>query len=129
VALTSIHLLVYSDDAAATRAFFRDVLGWPYLEGAESAPGWLIFKTGPSELGVHPTSYTHEGEEHSHPRHHSISLMCDDIAATVAELEAKGAEFVGPIEDYGFGREANMKVPAADEVLVYEPHHPKAYEL
>ena len=124
-----MHLLVYSDDAAATRAFFRDVLGWPYLEGAESAPGWLIFKTGPSELGVHPTSYTHEGEEYSHPRHHSISLMCDDIEATVADLQAKGAEFAGPIDDYQFGRGANMRVPAADEILVYEPHHPKAYAL
>ena len=55
--------------------------------------------------------------------------MCDDIEATVAELEAKGAEFAGPIEDYDFGRGATMSVPAADDILVYEPHHPKAYKL
>jgi len=128
MALKAIHLLGYSDDATATRAFFRDVLGWPHVEEPD-VPGWLIFKTGPSELGVHPTSYSHEGAEYSHPRHHSISLMCDDIEATIAELEARGAEFDGPIEDFDFGRGATLKVPAADDMLVYEPHHPEAYGL
>jgi catechol 2,3-dioxygenase-like lactoylglutathione lyase family enzyme len=127
--ITAVHLLVYSDDPVATREFLRDVLGWPYLEHADSAPGWLIFRTGPSELGVHPTRYTHEGTEHSHPRQHSISLMCDDIEATVAGLEERAAEFAGPIEDLGFGRGASLKVPGADDILVYEPHHPIAHGL
>ena len=61
--ITAIHTLVYSDDPDATRAFLRDVLGWPYVEHPESSPGWLIFKTGPSELGVHPTWGTHEGQD------------------------------------------------------------------
>ena len=127
--ITAIHLLVYSDDAAATRTFLRDVLGWPYVEHAESAPGWLIFRSGPSELGVHPTSETYEGREYSHPRHHSISLMCDDIAATVAELAAKGAEFTGPPEDLGFGIGTSVKVPSADDILLYQPKHPEAHGL
>jgi catechol 2,3-dioxygenase-like lactoylglutathione lyase family enzyme len=127
--ITAIHLLVYSDDAAATRTFLRDVLGWPYVEHAESAPGWLIFRSGPSELGVHPTSETYEGREYSHPRHHSISLMCDDIAATVAELGAKGAEFTGPPEDLGFGIGTSLKVPSADDILLYQPKHPEAHGL
>ena len=59
--ITSIHTLIYSDDPPATRAFLRDVLGWPYVEHAESGSGWLIFRCGPSELGVHPTSGTWEG--------------------------------------------------------------------
>ena len=126
--ITAVHLLVYSDDPLATRGFLRDVLGWPFVEEPD-VPGWLIFRAGPSELGVHPTSYTHEGTEHSEPRQHSISLMCDDIEATVAELEAKGAELAGPIEDFGFGRGASLKVPAADDILVYEPHHPIAHGL
>ena len=29
--ITSIHTLIYSDDAQATRAFLRDVLGWKYV--------------------------------------------------------------------------------------------------
>ena len=30
--ITAVHTLIYSDDAPATRAFFRDVLGWPFVE-------------------------------------------------------------------------------------------------
>ena len=127
--LTAIHLLIYSDDPEATRAFFRDVLAWPYVDQPDSTPGWLIFKTGPSELGVHPTSYTHEGEAHSHPRHHSISLMCDDVEATKAELEGKGAEFAGSVEDMGFGLAVMLKVPGADDIMLYEPRHPEAHSL
>jgi predicted enzyme related to lactoylglutathione lyase len=127
--LTAIHLLIYSDDPVATRSFFRDVLGWPHVEHAESAPGWLIFKTGPSELGVHPTNETYEGTTYSHPRHHSISLMCDDIAATRAALESKGAEFAGPVEDMGFGLAVMLKVPGADDLMLYQPQHPEAHSL
>jgi catechol 2,3-dioxygenase-like lactoylglutathione lyase family enzyme len=125
--LNAVHTLIYSDDPPATRAFLRDVLGWPCVEEPD-VPGWLIFKTGPSELGVHPTSYTHEGTEHSHPLHHEIALMCDDIEATVAELGGKGAVF-GPVEDLGFGLAANLQLPGAGEILVYEPRHPLAYDL
>jgi catechol 2,3-dioxygenase-like lactoylglutathione lyase family enzyme len=125
---TAIHLLIYSDDPEATRAFFRDLLGWPYVE-EEDVPGWLIFKTGPSELGVHPTSYMHEGKAYSHPRHHSVSLMCDDIEATRAELERKGAEFTGAVEDMGFGLAAMLRVPGTDDIMLYEPRHPEAHSL
>ena len=124
--ITSVHTLIYSDDAEATRAFLRDVLEWPYVE---SDGGWLIFKTGPSELGIHPTSGTHEGEEWSHPRHHSVSLMCDDVEATVIELEAKGAEFSGAIQDLGFGLGITLELPGAGGMLLYQPKHPTAYDL
>ena len=105
------------------------MLGWPYVEDPESGPGWLIFKTGPSEMGVHPTSGTWEGHEYSHPLHHSVSLMCDDIEATVAELEARGATFSGGIEDLGFGLATNLALPGAWEILLYEPRHPEAQSL
>ncbi|MGA1981178.1 MAG: VOC family protein [Acidobacteriaceae bacterium] len=76
--VTSIHTLIYSDDAPATRAFLRDVLGWPYVEDAAGGgEGWLIFKTGPSEMGVHPTHSVYDGKTYESPRHHLISLMCD----------------------------------------------------
>lgn len=124
--ITSVHTLIYSDDPEATRAFLRDVLEWPY---AESEPGWLMFKTGPSELGIHPTSGTYEGGESSYPRHHSISLMCDDVEATVAQLKAKGATFTGGIQDFGFGLGITLELPGAGDVLLYEPKHPTAYDL
>jgi catechol 2,3-dioxygenase-like lactoylglutathione lyase family enzyme len=127
--ITAVHTLIYSDDPEATRAFLRDVLGWPYVEHPESGPGWLIFKTGPSELGVHPTTGVYEGEAYSHPRHHSISLMCDDLEATKAELESRGAAFAGAIEDMGFGLAVMLNVPGADALLLYQPQHPEAHSL
>jgi predicted enzyme related to lactoylglutathione lyase len=126
--ITAVHLLVYSDDPAATRAFFRDVLEWPFVD-ADSAPGWLIFRSGPSELAVHPTSQTHEGVTYEHPRHHSISLMCDDIVATKADLERRGAAFSGAVREMGFGVTLMLKVPGADDIMLYEPRHPEAYGL
>ncbi len=124
--ITAVHTLVYADDAEAARAFFRDVLGWSHVD---ADGGWLIFKTGPSELGVHPTSADHGGEPWSTSQHHEISLMCDDIESTVAELTAKGAEFTGEITDRGFGLTTVLRVPGAGEMMIYQPHHPTAHDL
>lgn len=127
--VTSIHAMIYSDDAAATRAFLRDVLGWPFVEHGDSEPGWLIFRSGPSEIGVHPTVSEWHGKTYTSPRHHSISLMCDDIQATVAELRQKGAEFRGEVEDHGYGWVIMMAVPGADDIQLYQPNHPVAHSL
>jgi Glyoxalase/Bleomycin resistance protein/Dioxygenase superfamily len=81
--ITAVHLLQYSRDPAADRAFLRDVLGWPNVEDVSSEPGWLIFALPPTELGVHPTDAEPVTELH---------LMCNDVAAAVAELQSKGVE-------------------------------------
>jgi predicted enzyme related to lactoylglutathione lyase len=127
--ITAVHTLIYSDDADATRAFFRDVLEWPFAEDGESGSNWLIFRTGPSELGVHPTSSEHEGQTYSSPRQHLFSLMCDDIHRTLAELKAKGAEFEGDVTDRGYGFAIELLVPGADPIQVYQPKHAVAYDL
>ena len=122
--ISAIHTLVYADDADAARAFFRDVIGWPHVD---SGGGWLIFRTGPSELGVHPTSSEHGGQTWSTNQHHEISLMCDDLEATIAELTAKGARFTRDIRDEGFGRTTMVEVPGAEPIMLYQPHHPTAH--
>lgn len=127
--ITSLHTMIYSDDPAKTRAFLKDVLGWPSVEHGESSAGWLIFRSGPSEMGVHPTSGVWEGKPYQEPLHHTISLMCDDIRATIAELRGKGAEFRGDVEDQGFGLTINLILPGAGEILLYEPRHPLAFDL
>ncbi len=104
-----MHTLVYADGAEAARAFFRDVLGWPHVD----AGGWLIFRTGSSELGVHPTTDEHGGQTWSTHQHHEISLMCDDIEEAVAELSAKGVHFTRDIRDDGFGLTTKLPVPGA----------------
>jgi catechol 2,3-dioxygenase-like lactoylglutathione lyase family enzyme len=124
--ITGVHTIVYADDAEAARAFFRDVLEWPFVD---AHGGWLIFRTGPSELGVHPTSTVHEGQTYESPQHHEISLLCDDVEKTVADLKAKGARFTGPIQDQGFGRTCTLEVPGAGEMMIYEPRHPLAHSL
>jgi predicted enzyme related to lactoylglutathione lyase len=124
--ITALHALVYAADPDAARAFFRDVLGWPHVD---AHGGWLIFRTGPAELGVHPASGSEEGEQWAVGQHHEISLMCDDLEGTIAELSSRGAEFAGDIEDRGFGRTVQLLVPGAGPMLLYQPRHPVAYDL
>jgi hypothetical protein len=55
--------------------------------------------------------------------------MCDDIEATVKELQAKGAQFRGPIEEREYGGVIMMIVPGADDMQLYQPTHKLAYDL
>lgn len=132
--ITAVHTLVYSDDAAATRAFFRDVLQWPFVVDGGSAQGeadaadaWLIFGSGPSEVGVHPTAGP-EGSSWTSPRHHAMSLLCDDLASTMAELTSRGATFAAEPVDRGFGLCVMLAVPGADDIMLYEPRHTTAFD-
>ncbi|WP_026927749.1 VOC family protein [Granulicoccus phenolivorans] len=128
--ITAIHTLVYSDDPTATRAFFKDVLQWPFSPEESGDPAdWLIFATGPSELGVHPTGGEHEGRAYASPRHHQIALMCDDLDKTVRELRGRGATFTGNTSDMGWGIGIELQVPGADDMLLYQPRHAPAYHL
>jgi catechol 2,3-dioxygenase-like lactoylglutathione lyase family enzyme len=124
--ITGFHTLVYADDADAARAFFRDVLEWPRVD---SGGGWLIFKTPPSEMGVHPTSNEPGAPAWSTAEHHEISLMCDDVRATVAELKAKGVDFTSEVADRGFGLVATFRVPGAGEMTLFQAAYPPAHQL
>ena len=111
--IIGVHTLVYADDPEAARAFF---LEWPYVDAHD---GWLIFGTGPSELGVHPTR-----EDGSQPQPlHEVTLMCDDIEQTVADLTARGARFTQQVEAESFGHTARIAVPGAGDMLLYQPTH------
>jgi predicted enzyme related to lactoylglutathione lyase len=117
--IQGIHAIQFAEDAAAARAFFRDVLGWQHVD-AEG--GWLIFKLPPAELGIHPT----DGEPPS--GRFELYLMCDDVERTVDELRAKGVEFTSPVTEAGFGRLTSMRVPGAGEIGLYQPSHGLAIE-
>ncbi|WP_028658688.1 VOC family protein [Nocardioides insulae] len=123
--IVGCHTLIYSDDAEATRAFLRDVVGLGHVDAGE---GWLIFGTGGSELGIHPTSSEHGGRMFTTPRQHQISLLCDDLESTMAELEGRGAVFDGGAIDRDFGICAMLQVPGADDLMLYQPRHPTAYD-
>jgi catechol 2,3-dioxygenase-like lactoylglutathione lyase family enzyme len=110
--IAGAHAILFSEDAEATRAFLRDVLGF---HGVDAGGGWLIFALPPAELAAHPADGDGGRCE--------LYLMCHDIEATKAELEGKGVEFTGPVEDQGWGLLARLKVPGAGVIGLYEPRH------
>ncbi len=114
--ITGSHVIVYSRDAEADRAFFRDVLKYPHVDAGS---GWLIFKLPPAEVAVHPA----EGQPS-----HELYLMCDDVTATVADLAAHGVA-CSEVTDQGWGLLTHLRLPGGGEVGLYEPRHPRATEL
>ncbi len=80
------HVIIFSQDAEADRAFFRDVLECRHVD---AGAGWLIFKLPPSEVAVHPA----DG-----PPVHELYLMCDDLDATMTDLAAKAVTFTAVSE-------------------------------
>ena len=113
--ISGAHILIYSHDAEADRAFFRDVLG---LDSVDSGGGWLIFALPPSEVAVHPTE--EEGR-------HELYLLCDDIEATAKELERKGVRVKRPFDEARWGRVTELSLPGGGRVGLYEPKHPLAH--
>ena len=112
--ITGAHVLLYTSEPEAVRAIFRDVFGWRHVDAGD---GWLIFALPPAEVGVHPAEYLVRRD---------LSLMCDDIHATMEELRQKGVEFRGEPEDKGFGIGVTMLLPGGAELLLYEPRHETA---
>ena len=49
--ISGAHIIVYTKDAEADRAFFKGVLGLPAVDVGD---GWLIFGLPPSEVAFHP---------------------------------------------------------------------------
>jgi catechol 2,3-dioxygenase-like lactoylglutathione lyase family enzyme len=111
------HVIVFSHDPEADRAFFASVLGQPYVDAGD---GWLIFKLPPAEVAMHPA----DG-----PTGHELFFMCDDLEATMVELRAKDVPFVDGVSEERWGRLARFRLPGGGEVGMYEPRHPRATEL
>jgi hypothetical protein len=110
--ITGTHAVMFTRDAEGMRAFLRDVLDLPSVD---AGGGWLIFALPPAELAAHPSDGDTSVE---------LYLMCDDIEATVAELEAKGVELIRPVSDEGWGLVTALRVPAGGQLGLYEPRHP-----
>lgn len=124
--INGTHLLLYSRDPEADRAFFRDVLGFSSVEAGE---GWLIFALPPAELGIHP------GEVSSDQHHRdqelsgsAIYLMCDDLQETIASLERKGAKTT-EIVQAGWGTTTTVRLPGGGGLGLYQPRHATAIDL
>ena len=125
MAIVGTHMLLYTPEPEALRAVLRDVFG---LEFVEAHPGWLIFKLPPAERGVHPAAAAF-GVAAEDATKHEICFMCDDLAATIAELRAKGIEFDGEPQTASFGETITMVLPGGVRVLLYQPTHLSPLDL
>ncbi|HEY1577012.1 MAG TPA: VOC family protein [Terracidiphilus sp.] len=112
--INGAHLVLYSCDAEADRAFFRDKLGFQHVDAGH---GWLIFKLPPGEAAVHPS------ETNDRPE---LFFMCDDLKSELAGLHQKGVEFEGELSEARWGLIAKIKLPGGGQVGLYQPKHPKA---
>ena len=115
--IAGAHVVVFSRDAEADRAFLRDLLGTPSVDAGH---GWLILKAPPAELAVHPTDDA---------PHEALYLVCDDLDATTAALAARGVALTGRVTEERWGRLTEIRLPGGGTLGLYEPHHPTAYDL
>jgi len=113
MAITGTHALLYTSQPEELRALLRDAFSWDHVDAHD---GWLIFRLPPAELGVHPAAGPAQ----------EVTLMCDDLSATMADLASKGVVFEGEAQDQGFGMVATMVLPGDVKMLLYEPRHKTA---
>lgn len=113
--LTGGHVIIYSRNAEADRAFLRDSLGLSHVDVGD---GWLIFSLPPAELAIHPSSKNDR---------HELYFMCADIHAFVAEMKKQKVS-CSRIQTLSWGKRTQLTLPGGGKLGVYQPLHarPKA---
>jgi len=124
--ITGAHVLLYSNDPEADRAFFRDVLGFLSVDAGH---GWLIFKLPPAEAALHPT----DGDPaEGHAGHAMLGaelyLMCDDLHASIQSLAARNVVCTA-IDKAAWGIKTTIRLPSGGAIGLYQPAHPTALGL
>ncbi len=114
--ISGAHIIVYSKNAEADRAFLRDVLGF---KSVDAGHGWLIFGLPPAEAAVHPSDESGAQE---------VYFTCDDLKAEMASLAKKGVK-CAEIQEARWGAITKMRLPGGGEVGLYQPKHPTALGL
>jgi catechol 2,3-dioxygenase-like lactoylglutathione lyase family enzyme len=108
--INGAHIVIYSKDAEADRAFFRDVLKFSSVDAGH---GWLIFALPPLEVAFHDSDSNDK---------HELYFMCDDIAETLKELKAKNVT-VSDVKEERWGKVAAFTLPGGGRIGIYEPKH------
>jgi len=104
------HVIIYSKNPDADRAFLRDVLELPNVDVGN---GWLIFGLPPAEVAVHPSEAN---------TRHELYFMCDDIEDFVQAMAGRDIE-CADVRELGWGRLTTLPLPGGGAVGVYEPRH------
>jgi catechol 2,3-dioxygenase-like lactoylglutathione lyase family enzyme len=114
--ISGAHVIVYSKNAEADRAFFRDVLGF---QSVDAGHGWLIFALPPAEAAFHPSAENGA---------HELYLLCDDLKAEMASLTKKHVKCSG-VHEERWGSITKIRLPGGGDVGLYQPKHPTALGL
>jgi catechol 2,3-dioxygenase-like lactoylglutathione lyase family enzyme len=115
--ISGAHVILYSKNAEADRAFFRDVLAF---KSVDAGHGWLIFALPPAEAAFHPSDESGSV--------HELYFMCDDLKAEMAALAKKNVK-CSAVQEARWGSIAKMQLPGGGEVGLYQPKHPTALGL
>ena len=108
--ISGAHVMIFTRNEDADRAFLRDVLEIPCVD---SGGGWLIYKLPPTEMGVHG------GEQNDV---HHLYFMCDDLDAEMAHLAGKDVQCSEPFSA-SWGRATSVPPPGGGKIGLYEPRH------
>jgi catechol 2,3-dioxygenase-like lactoylglutathione lyase family enzyme len=126
--LTGAHVLIYSDNPEADRAFFRDVLGF---RAVDAGGGWLIFGLPPAEAAFHPVE-NGEKRQLQHGGHKLLGavlyLMCDDVRSQIKELQARNI-ICSALEEEPWGLQTSFRLPSGGEIGLYQPKHASPLKL
>jgi catechol 2,3-dioxygenase-like lactoylglutathione lyase family enzyme len=112
--ISGAHMVIYSKDAEADRAFFRDVLGFASVDAGH---GWLIFAMPPAEAAFHPSESNDA---------HELYFTCEDLKAEMSALAEKGVNCSEVIEAR-WGSITKIQLPGGGKVGLYQPKHPTAF--
>jgi hypothetical protein len=104
------HVIIYSKDAEADKAFIKNVLKFPYVDVNQ---GWLIFKLPPAEIAVHPSD---ENDLHE------FYLMTDDLELEIRNLKKAGVS-CDDVTQQGWGRLTRIQLPGGGTLGLYQPRH------
>jgi catechol 2,3-dioxygenase-like lactoylglutathione lyase family enzyme len=110
------HVIIYSKDAEADRAFFRDMLGFPCVDAGH---GWLIFAMPAAEVAFHSADHNDRAD---------IYLMCDNLQEEIAQLVKKEVVFEEPHQER-WGLVTKIRLPGGGSLGLYQPAHPVAIGL
>ena len=114
--ISGAHVIVYTQDAEADRAFFRDVLGF---DSVDLGRGWLIFALPPCEAAFHHSDKNGQ---------HELYFLCEDLKSEMAALAEKGVT-CSAVHEERWGSITRIKLPSGGEIALYKPKHPTALSL
>jgi hypothetical protein len=119
------HFLIYTRDAEGDRAFFRDVLEFPYVD---AGGGWLVFGLPPAELGVHPADGTFVQQHADHDMLGCVFyLMCKDLKTCMETLRRKGVACTA-VQQAEWGFSTSLQLPSGGRIGLYQPTHASPIE-